>query len=326
MNDPAFSLLPQSQNLEQLVEVTRTFIKAAKAPETQVAYARDFCAFSDWCAANNLVSMPANPSTVCLFLAYEASSGRAWSTITRRVVAINQAHKSAGYPDSPASRRNPLVSATLKGICRTLGGAPIKTKEPLLAESMRRLVAACPENLLGLRDRALLLLGWSGGLRCDSLSQANAEDVLERPGGIGLLLRRSKTDQEGVGRVIPIECADNEATCPVKALRAWREASGIQRGFLFRAVNRWGRLSSGPLAPDSITRIIRRAAARAGLPDPSDFGGRSLRSGLVTQGAISRISPFEVMEITGHKSLAVLRLYARLGCLSRGVRASELGL
>jgi integrase len=326
MNDSGFSLLPQSQSLEQLVEVARTYMQAAKAPGTQVAYTRDFHAFSEWCAANNFVSMPSNAPTVCLFLAYEASRGRAWSTIARRVVSINQAHKSAGYPDSPASRRYPLVSATLKGIRRM--AAPARTKEPLLADGVRALVAACPTNLLGLRDRSLCLLGWTGGLRCDSLAMLDVSDITDRAAdGIGLMLRRSKTDQEGVGRVLPIEFGEHEETCPVRSLKAWLSSAKILgHGPIFRSVDRWGKVSSHGLNTDSISRILRRAAARAGLPNPSDFGGRSLRSGLVTQGAISRVSPFEIMEITGHKSLAVLRLYVRLGYLSRGISAADLGL
>lgn len=324
MIDPAFSLLPPSQSLEQLVEVTRHYMQAARTPGTHDAYARDFYAFSQWCESNHLPSMPSNSPTVCLFLADEASRGSAWGTIARRVVAINQAHKAAGYPDSPASRRNPLVCATLKGIRRM--AAPARTKAPLIADGVRALAAACPTNLLGLRDRSLFLLGWTGGLRCDSLAMLDVSDITDRADGIGVMLRKSKTDQEGVGRLIPISISDHEETCPVLALRAWLSASGIDHGFLFRGVNRWGRVSPDALNPDSISRILRRAAIRAGLPNPSDLGGRSLRSGLVTQGAISRVSPFEIMEITGHKSLAVLRLYVRLGYLSRRISASELGL
>jgi integrase len=327
MNDAAFSLLPQSQGLEQLVEKARAFIRSAKTTSTQDAYSRDFEVFTLWCGQNRLNSMPSNPATVCLFLAEEASRGRAWSTIARRVVSINQAHKAAGYPESPASRRNPLVCAILKGIRRTLGTAPVKTKEPLVADGVRALVDACPAGLLGLRDRSLCLLGYGAGLRCDSLAMLDVSEISDRADGIGVNLAKSKTDQDGVGRVVNVPFGTQAKTCPVAALRAWLSTAKIVgHGPVFRGVDRWGNVSSCGLNTDSISRIIRRAAARAGLPNPADFGGRSLRSGLVTQGAISRVNPFEVMEITGHKSLAVLRLYARLGYLQRGISAADLGL
>jgi len=113
----------------------------------------------------------------------------------------------------------------------------------------------------------------------------------------------------------------------VLALRSWLSAAKISgHGPIYRAVDRWGNLSPRGLNTDSISRIIRTAAERAGLPNPADFGGRSLRSGLVTQCAVSGISPFVTMETTQHKSLAVLRLYARLGYLSHGLDAASLGL
>ena len=251
-------------------------------------------------------------------------AGEAWSTIARRVVSINQAHKAAGYPDSPASRRNPLVAATLKGIRRT-AAAP-KTKEPLLADAVRALVAACPGNLLGLRDRALCLVGWAAGLRCDSMSMLEVADIAERANGIGVMLRKSKTDQEGIGRVVPIEFGLHEKTCAVLALRDWLSASGIDHGFSVP----W----SEPLGP-----LVLPGRSDAGLDQPNH--PQSGRTGRTSESVgfrwpVSEVRPgyagsdqpiylFEVMEITGHKSLAVLRLYARLGYLSRGVSTHELG-
>jgi site-specific recombinase XerD len=329
MNDSAFSLFRQSHELDQLIAKARSFMQAAKAPSTHVAYKGDFRVFSEWCEANHLSSMPSNSPTVCLFLTNEASQGRAWSTIARRVVAINQAHKAAGIFDSPASRRNPIVSATLKGIRRTLGAAPKHTKAPLIADGIRALVAGCPTTLLGLRDRSLCLLGFSAGLRCDSLARLDVSDITNRAHGEGIavMLVKSKTDQDGAGQVVNIPFGTEAETCPVLALRAWLSAAKILgHGPIYRAVDRWGNVSPHGLNTDSISRIIRTAAERAGLPNPSDFGGRSLRSGLVTQCAISGVSPFVTMETTQHKSLAVLRLYARLGYLSHGLDAAALGL
>jgi hypothetical protein len=144
---------------------------------------------------------------------------------------------------------------------------------------------------------------------------------------MAVLLVKSKTDQDGVGKVVNIPFGTEAETCPVLALRTWLSAAKISgHGPIYRGVDRWGNLSPRGLNTDSISRIIRTAAERAGMPNPSDFGGRSLRSGLVTQCAVSGVSPFVTMETTQHKSLAVLRLYTRLGYLSHGLDASVLGL
>jgi site-specific recombinase XerD len=323
MEDPTFSLLSQTEGIEELIAKTRRFMQAAKAPATRDAYATDFRDFVNWCNAHQLPSLPSNPPTVALYIA-DAADRLAPATIGRRLVSINQAHRAAGHFDSPASTRNPLIGATLKGIRRTLGVAQ-KVKTPLVADGVRSLVTASPANLLGLRDRALILIGYAGGFRRSSLAMIEVSDIADRADGIGITLQKSKTDQEGVGRVVPIPFGTQAATCPVSALRAWLAAAGITHGPVFRGVDRHGRVSAHGLNPDSIARLLRRSAARAGLMT-ANLAGHSLRSGLVTQCAINRVSPFATMEVTGHKSLAVLRLYARLGCLSQGLTAADLGL
>jgi integrase len=323
MDDATFSLLSPTQGLNELIAKARSFIQAAKAPATRDAYASDFRDFTRWCDAHHLPYLPSNPPTVALYIS-DAAGRLAPATISRRLVSINLAHRSAGFSESPSSTRIPLVGSTLKGIRRTLGVAQ-KVKAPLLANGVHALVAACPDKLLGLRDRALILIGYCGGLRRSELAAIDVADLDDRDAGIAINLRRSKTDQEGAGRSVFIPFGSNEATCPVRALRAWLAGAGITNGPVFRGVDRHGRVFACGLNPDSIARILKRAAARAGLPT-ADIAGHSLRAGLVTQASSSGVNPFAIMEITGHKSVVMLGRYVRMGFVPRGLSAAALGL
>jgi hypothetical protein len=115
----------------------------------------------------------------------------------------------------------------VRGICRTFGGAKTK-KAPALAGKMLGMVAKAPEGLAGLRDRALLLVGFAGAFRRSELVALHVADVAENETGLLVRIRSSKTDQEGEGVTIAI--ARGDLACPVKALRAWLDAAGIEAG------------------------------------------------------------------------------------------------
>lgn len=136
------------------------FARAEKSPSTRRAYRSDFGAFRKWCDVRKLIALPTSPATFATFLASEAKRGAKASTIARRVAGINYAHLLAGH-ELPGQAE--IVKATIRGIRRTVGAAPIR-KEPLTAERVRKMVKLAPNSLAGLRDRALLLLGFAGGI------------------------------------------------------------------------------------------------------------------------------------------------------------------
>jgi len=298
------------------------FVRAAKSPATLRAYRSDWADFASWCQAHELCPLPAEPASVALYITDLASS-RATGTITRRLTSITKAHQAAGF-ETPSTTRHIEVGETLKGIRKTIGIAQT-CKAPLLTKDLRKIVEELPEGLIGLRDRAILLVGYAGGFRRSELAALLVTDAVFTEDGLIITLRRSKTDQEGQGRKVGIPRGSNPDTCPVRSLRAWISAAGIETGALFREVTRHGQIGKSPLHKDSIGFIVKRAAERAGY-DPSTLGGHSLRAGMATQAAMNGATERTIMKQTGHRTLTMLRRYIRDGEMWRKNAAASLGL
>lgn len=224
--------------------------------------------------------------------------------------------------DAPTSTG--IVRATLKGIRRTLGTATVQ-KAPALTADIRAMVEATGEGLIGIRDRALILLGFAGAFRRSELVALDTADLAFGRDGLTVTLRRSKTDQEGAGRKVGIPYGSNPATCPVRNLQEWIEAAGVGDGPVFRAINRHGRIRAGRLSPADVARVVKKLALRAGL-DAAKYAGHSLRAGHATAAAIAGASERSIMNQTGHRSTAMVRRYIRDGSLFRENSAGKLGL
>src|ERR1700758_3542214 len=144
------------------LEIAKDFARASKAAATRRAYQKDFARFTAWCAERRLSPIPATPETVAAFLAAEAARGIKPASIGRRVAAIRYAHKLAGHDDPPTSSE--VVKATVNGIRRTVGAAPVR-KAPATADKVVAMAALADADLKGLRDRAILLLGFAGAFQ-----------------------------------------------------------------------------------------------------------------------------------------------------------------
>jgi integrase len=310
--------------IEELIRKTKQFVAAAKSPATIKAYRNDWCDFETWCRLHNLPSLPSIPETIALYIADQAST-RAVGTITHRLTSITKAHQAAGLKESPASTRNFIVGETLKGIRRVLGTHQ-QGKDPLLADDIRRIVGAAPDSVLGLRDAALVLVGFAAAFRRSELARISVSDLsFDQKNGVVIDLRVSKTDQEGTGRKVGIPFGKDARTCPVLALQAWLTAAKITEGPVFRRVDRNGILSSRGLHKDSIGKLLKRAAARASM-NVAPLGGHSLRAGCVTQAAMNGVREFVIMKQTGHKTEKTLRRYIRNGELFRENAAAAIGI
>jgi integrase len=143
--------------------------------------------------------------------------------------------------------------------------------------------------------------------------------------GVVIDIRVSKTDQERAGRKVGIPFGEYEDTCPVRALNAWLAAAKISQGPIFRRINRYGFVGRHGLCADSVGKLVKQSAARAGIAaDP--LGAHSLRVGCVTQAAMNGVDERIIMQQTGHRDVATLRRYIRTGEIFRQNAASKLGI
>jgi site-specific recombinase XerD len=306
--------------LADLQDEADAYLRASRSQNTLRAYASDWKHFTGWCAAHRASALPADPATVVLYLTDLARTAKP-STIRRRMSAISVAHQAAGCP-TPTNHI--AVRSAWAGIRRTKGVAQAG-KDALLTDQIRSMVNALPDNLLGIRDRCLLLVGFASALRRSELVALNVQDVADTHDGLVVTVTRSKTDQDGEGRQIGVPYGSNPTTCPVRALRAWLDASNLDAGPLFRPVDRHGQLGVRRLSDRAVALVVKRAAQAAGL-NPALVAGHSLRSGMATSAARAGATEAQIMAQTGHKSLPVLRRYIRRGSLFTDNAASKLGL
>jgi site-specific recombinase XerD len=281
-----------------------------KSEGTRRAYRSDWLIFTAWCGERGLEPMPATAATVARFLSHQADFAKKSSTIGRRAAAIAYAHKLAGH-EPPTSAET--VRAVVRGIRRSIGCAPVR-KAPATADVVGQMLARCPDTLRGRRDAALLALGFAGAFRRSELVALQMADLVEAPDGYRVMIRRSKTDQEGQGQeiAIPRGCRIE----PVKLVQAWLEAAGITEGAVFRPVLKGNRVLNEPLSGHSAAAIVKRYARLAGL-DPAAFAGHSLRSGFLTSSAESGASVLKMVEVSRHKSVDMLTTYVRRSNLFR---------
>jgi integrase len=291
--------------LASTLDAARTYVKKAKADRTRATYAEQWRIFARWCASNGFESLPASPAVIGLYVTTRARTGRKVSTIALGLAAVACKHREARL-ESPCGHDD--VRELLAGVRRTHSVAPAQ-KAPLLAAQLRAIVEGLPETTIGLRDRALLLLGWSGAFRRSELVGIEVQDLAFVEEGLVVRLARSKTDQIGAGRDVPIPRGRSAGTCPVRAVERWLAVSGIDSGAVFRAVGRHGDVR-GPMRARDVASVVKKRVEAVGL-DPDRFAGHSLRAGLATSAAKAGKSAGAIARVTGHKSLQTVERYVR---------------
>jgi len=286
------------------LKLAKDFARQEKSAATRKAYRSDIAIFTSWCTAHDVDSLPASPETIAAFLSAEVLNGLRASTLTRRVAAIAYAHQLAGH-ESPTNSKE--VKITMRGIRRAIGTAKTQ-KSPATAERLLSMLAHIPNSLQGKRDRALLLIGFAGAFRRSELVALTMDDVEEVDQGLRIIVRRSKTDQESEGEIVPI--LRGKYACPVEALNDWLEAAGITDGPLFRSIRKGGHVQQRSLSTKSVALIVKTYAAKAGL-NAEDFAAHSLRAGFLTSAADKGANIFRMMDQSRHKSVDTLRGYIR---------------
>ncbi len=270
-------------------------LKNSKASNTLRAYQSDFKDFSAFCSKNGLSSMPTDPKILALYLTHLSSTSK-FSTLKRRIASISVIHKMKGhYLDT----KHPVVMENLHGIKRVKGSNQ-KSKKPILISDLRLIINAIDQSKQlenkKIRDKAIMLVGFSGGFRRSELVAINNDDIEFVTEGVKIFIRRSKTDQSGEGMTKAIPYFDNKLFCPVTNLKKWIEYSKINSGKIF------------DISDKSVALIIKKYALLAGL-DATKYGGHSLRSGFATSTAESGAEERTIMAMTGHKTTQMVRRY-----------------
>ena len=266
-------------------------LKNSKANNTLRAYQSDFRDFSAFCAKNGLSSIPTQPKIIALYITHLSKTSK-FSTLKRRIASISVIHKLKGhYLDT----KHPIIMENLHGIKRTLGSRQ-KAKKPILINELKLIIKAIDETKI--RDKALILVGFSGGFRRSELVNIEYDDIEFVTEGVKILIKRSKTDQSGEGSLKAIPYFNNQEFCPVIALKNYinKKFSNINDGKIF------------DISDKSVALIIKRYAEKAGL-DSSKYAGHSLRSGFATTAAEFGAEERNIMAMTGHKTTQMVRRY-----------------
>ena len=286
----------------------QAYAREALAPETLRAYAADWAHFCGWCSETGCAPLPAEPAAVAAYLASLAGL-YSRSLLERRLGAIGQQHRLRGLDWSAG---HPAIRTTLRGIYRRHGSRR-RQAAALTSTELRKLVAACGGDLAGLRDRALLLLGFAGALRRSELVGIDREHLRFTGEGLRLTLPSSKTDQEGKGTELGITRGKRAETCPIRALEAWLAASACDYGPVFRKVDRWGNIEHARLSGEAVRTILKGRAKAAGITvhTTERLSPHGLRAGFVTEAYMAGARDEQVMDHTRHRDLKTMRGYVR---------------
>ena len=272
-------------------------IRSSKSVNTIRAYKSDFNHFVNFCKKNNFKPLPAYPKIVSFYITDLSSTSKV-STLKRRLASISVIHKLKGhYIDI----KHPLIIENLMGIQRKKGVFQ-KSKKPILINELKEIISIIDnsekDERKKARDKALMLIGFSGGFRRSELVNIDLEDLEFTKEGVKIFLKRSKTDQSGEGMIKAIPYFKDINFCPIHSLKRWIEISQINKGLIF------------DISDKMVAILIKKYLSEAGF-DSEKYSGHSLRSGFATVAADSGADEKSIMTMTGHKTTQMVRRYIK---------------
>lgn len=282
-------------------------LEGAYSPGTLRAYRADMNAFEGWCQRNELSALPATPETVAAFIADQSPKAAA-ATLKRRLAAIRKVHRLLRM-ENPVTDEEVVIA--MRRALRSKHARPQQAAG--LTKALRdQLIAACPKTLMGLRDQALIALGYDTLCRRSELVGLRVEDIAPATkNSAQILVRRSKNDPYGSGRLAYV------SPSTLKMVDAWLKAAGIDRGYIFRAAA-GERVGGTALHPYAVNRILKRVARAAGVPEPSveHLSGHSMRVGAAQDMIASGLDVLPIMQAGGWKTMNVVARYVEKANLS----------
>jgi site-specific recombinase XerD len=297
-------------DIKALQEETLLNLQSSKATNTVRAYKSDFKDFGLFCAQNGFKALPSEPKIVSLYLTYLSTKDNKMSTLKRRLVSIGVIHKLKGhYLDT----KHPSIIENIMGIKRRKGSIQ-KGKKPILINDLKLIIDVIDqeknEDIKKLRDRSIILIGFSGGFRRNEIVALDYEDLDFVSEGLKIDIKRSKTDQFGEGSKKALPYFDNSQYCPVLSIQKWIQISRIKSGPLFRRFTKGSNLSENRLTDQTVALLIKEYLNLAGI-DSKNYSGHSLRSGFATTAAEAGAEERTIMAMTGHKSTEMVRRYIK---------------
>jgi integrase len=322
---PAVATPRLPAHLDALADRARDYVEAASSANTRRAYAADWKHFASWCRRQGVEMFPPDPQTVGLYITACASGSatgdkkpNSVSTIERRLSSLSWNFAQRGQP---LDRKDRHIATVMAGI-RNKHAAPPRQKEAVLPEDLIAMLETLDRGTLrGLRDRAMLLLGFAGGLRRSEIVglDVGRDQTEDSSGWIeffpdkGLLVTlRGKTGW----REVEISRGSSDTTCPVVALQTWLKLGRIVHGPLFRRVTGQGKaVGTERLNDQEVARLVKRTVLAAGVrgdvPEGARgqlFAGHSLRAGLASS---AEVDERYVQKQLGHTSAEMTRKYQR---------------
>ena len=297
-------------DIKILQEETLNNLKNSKAINTVRAYRSDFKDFVAFCSKNAFKSLPADPKILSLYLTHLAIKESKMSTLRRRLVAIGVIHKLKGhYLDT----KHPIIIENLMGISRKKGNFQ-RGKKPILINQLKEIINAIneekTEEIKKIRNKTIILTGFSGGFRRAELVYIDYEDLEFVKEGVKIIIRKSKTDQFGEGMIKGIPYFSNQLYCPVLSLLEWIKISKIKSGPIFRRFVKGSKLSEKRLTDQTVALLIKKYLELSGI-NSKNYSGHSLRSGFATTTAASGADERTIMSMTGHKTTQMVRRYIK---------------
>lgn len=278
-------------------------LEAEIAASTRHVYDWAWGKWEAWCDTRGLPALPARPDALAAYLAERAETGLTYASIDVACCAIAYRHRQHGLLD-PTS--DPTVRRVRRGLRRIIGVAPRRQAHPVDTAELTQIVTSIdPNTTIGLRDRAILLLGYASALRPGEIAALQNSDITMRPNGLLIAIRRSKTDQEGHGQVVGVAPGTSTATDPVAALDAWLSVRPQGRGPLFTRLDHGLEPGLTPVGARTVSRMIQARAQAAGLGH-LPITGHSLRAGHATTAAANGVPLAQIALQTRHRDLETL--------------------
>jgi integrase len=308
---------------QSVSDITRGYLAAAHSAATRRAYRIGFAHFVAWCEQHARPHSPSSPETVADYLSAHAAEYAA-KTLRQRVAAIGYGCWQNGHEIDTRSRH---IQAALLGIAKAKN-QPQRQSAAFTADDIKAMLYATDPDTRGVRDRALLLIGFSGAFRRSELVGINIAHVAATQTGIRIHVPRSKEDQVGRGAMVDIGFGQDAPTCPVAALRAWLTLVKDETGPVFRRISVGQTIAKTRLHAGAVDRIVKRLAGAAGIvvPDGEILSPHGLRAGLITAAYKAGIGDEEIRAHLRHKDIRSMRGYVRRARLDKPDMTKAIGL